>query len=51
MLACRDILHEPFAVINADDYYGKQAYVALHDFLEQYDPAHPEKLCMAGFCA
>ena len=49
VLACRDILHEPFAVINADDYYGKQAYVALHDFLEQYDPAHPEKLCMAGF--
>ena len=41
VLACRDILHEPFAVINADDYYGKQAYVALHDFLEQYDPAHP----------
>ena len=33
VLACRDILHEPFAVINADDYYGKQAYVALHDFL------------------
>ena len=49
VLACRDILHEPFAVINADDYYGKQAYVALHDFLQQYDPAHPEKLCMAGF--
>ncbi len=49
VLACRDILHEPFAVINADDYYGKQAYVLLHDFLEQYDPAHPEKLCMAGF--
>ena len=49
VLSCRDILHEPFAVINADDYYGKQAYVLLHDFLEQYDPAHPEKLCMAGF--
>ena len=49
VLACRDILHEPFAVINADDYYGKQAYLLLHDFLEQYDPAHPEKLCMAGF--
>ena len=42
VLACRDILHEPFAVINADDYYGKQAYVLLHDFLEKYDPAHPE---------
>ncbi|MBE5038025.1 nucleotidyltransferase [Subdoligranulum sp. DSM 109015] len=49
VLACRDILHEPFAVINADDYYGKQAYVNLHDFLVQYDPAKPGRLSMAGF--
>lgn len=49
VLACREILHEPFAVINADDYYGKQAYVNLHDFLVQYDPAKPGRLCMAGF--
>lgn len=49
VLACRDILHEPFAVINADDYYGKQAYVNLHDFLMQYDAAKPGRLCMAGF--
>ena len=49
VLACRDILREPFAVINADDYYGKQAYVNLHDFLVQYDAAKPGRLCMAGF--
>ena len=49
VLACRDILHEPFAVINADDYYGKQAYVNLHDFLVQYDAPKPGRLCMAGF--
>lgn len=49
VLACRDILHEPFAVINADDYYGKQAYVNLHDFLVQYDASKPGRLCMAGF--
>ncbi|CCY83504.1 uDP-glucose pyrophosphorylase [Clostridium sp. CAG:149] len=25
LLCCREVIHEPFAVINADDYYGKEA--------------------------
>ena len=33
VLSCKDQLDGPFAVINADDYYGKQAFVILHDFL------------------
>ena len=49
VLACREIIHEPFAVINADDYYGKEAFVKLHDFLEGYTPDKAEQLCMAGF--
>ena len=49
VLACREILHEPFAVINADDYYGKEAFVKLHDFLIQYTPEQADALCMAGF--
>ncbi len=49
VLACKDILDGPFAVINADDYYGKQAFVLLHDFLQNYDPAAPGALSMAGF--
>lgn len=49
VLACRDILHEPFAVINADDYYGKEAFVKLHDFLKKYTPEQADALCMAGF--
>lgn len=49
VLACKGILQEPFAVINADDYYGKEAFVQLHNFLQGYDPAEPGKLCMAGF--
>ena len=43
------MIHEPFAVINADDYYGKEAFVQIHDFLLDYTPEHPEKLAMAGF--
>ena len=49
VLACREVLHEPFAVINADDYYGKEAFVKLHDFLEGYTPDKAEQLCVAGF--
>lgn len=26
ILCCKDVVHEPFLVINADDYYGKEAY-------------------------
>ena len=29
VLAARDVIHEPFAVINADDYYGKDAFQAM----------------------
>ena len=49
VLACREVLHEPFAVINADDYYGKEAFVKLHDFLEGYTPEKADEYCMAGF--
>ena len=33
ILCCKDVVNEPFLVINADDYYGKEAFVKLHDFL------------------
>lgn len=33
ILAAKDVIHEPFAVINADDYYGKEGFVKLHDDL------------------
>ena len=33
VLAARDVLRGPFAVINADDYYGKESYRLMYDFL------------------
>lgn len=33
VLVAKDVIHEPFAVINADDYYGKEAYQQIADFL------------------
>ena len=40
VLACKGIIKEPFAVINADDYYGKEAFV---EFFEKAAPANPLK--------
>ena len=50
VLCCKGVVNEPFAVINADDYYGKEAFKKVHDYLvgegttdKIYD------MCMAGF--
>jgi NDP-sugar pyrophosphorylase family protein len=34
MLVARDLIHEPFAVINADDYYGISSFQSMADFLQ-----------------
>jgi NDP-sugar pyrophosphorylase family protein len=33
VLCAKDMIHEPFAVINADDFYGKDSFQKAHDFL------------------
>ena len=49
VLAARKVLSEPFMVINADDYYGKEAYVKVHDYLVQEQEADGVMhICMAG---
>ena len=35
MLCARDVIHEPFVVINADDFYGKESFTAIADFFEK----------------
>ena len=50
VICAREFLTEPFAVINADDYYGKEAYVKVHDYLVREQPADDVlHICMAGF--
>lgn len=46
IICCKDVVNEPFAIINADDYYGKEAFCKVHDFLIT---AKPRKYCGAGF--
>ncbi len=45
VLCCRDTVREPFAVINADDYYGKQAFKTIFNHLKN----DKESYCMVGF--
>ena len=48
VLCCKDAVHEPFAVINADDYYGKEAFKIVYQFLNKKDNKDND-YCMAGF--
>lgn len=49
LLACRGLLHGPFVVINADDYYGKDAYGKLLAYLQKLPEEAAGSYCMAGF--
>ena len=33
LLACKGVVNEPFAIINADDFYGRDAYKVIYDYL------------------
>ena len=44
LLCCKGVIDTPFAVINADDYYGKEGFKAVHEYL-----VNGGKSCMAGF--
>lgn len=47
VLAARNIIDAPFAVINADDYYGKEGFRKIYDFLT--NKADEQHNCMVGF--
>ena len=50
ILACKNVVKEPFVIINADDYYGKEAFIKLHDFLiSENENKEKMNLAMAGF--
>ena len=51
LLSTKNIVKEPFLIINADDYYGKGVFDSLHEFLEKSDKKIDNKLqvAMAGY--
>ena len=50
ILCCKDVVKEPFLVINADDYYGKQAYVeAYNHLISKQKESDKLQISMVGF--
>jgi UTP-glucose-1-phosphate uridylyltransferase len=49
VMMARDVIHEPFGVINADDYYGRESYRIVHDFLIRNTEEVPGQYCMVGY--
>lgn len=51
VLSVKGIVNEPFVVINADDYYGKEAFFHIHDYMAQQMNTEEAvyDMCMAGF--
>lgn len=45
----RDVVSEPFAVINADDFYGAQAFQCLYDYLKDAQDDDKYRYCMVGY--
>lgn len=46
ILSCKDVVKNPFCIINADDYYGSHAFKEIHDHLAS---AHNGEYCMVAY--
>jgi NDP-sugar pyrophosphorylase family protein len=49
VLSCRDKVDGPFAVINADDYYGPSAFQSMYEFLEKAEDGDQYSYSMIGY--
>lgn len=49
VLSCIDQIDGPFAVINADDYYGVEAFKLIYDYLESHPDDDKYRYTMVGY--
>lgn len=49
VLMGKDVIKEPFAVINADDFYGRDSFAVLGKYLSELPEGSKNKYCMVGF--
>lgn len=49
ILVAKDVVKEPFTVINADDFYGKDAFMVMADFLTNSQTTTPPTYAMVGY--
>jgi UTP-glucose-1-phosphate uridylyltransferase len=47
--ACRHVVNEPFAVINADDFYGKGSFKTMYDYLSQIQDGDTQSYCTVSY--
>ena len=48
ILMAKDVIHEPFAIINADDFYGRDAFMVIGDYLRTLENTKGQ-YCMVGY--
>ena len=49
ILSCKDVIDGPFAVINADDYYGPTDYKMIYDYLDSHSDDDKYRYTMVGY--
>ncbi|WP_313181576.1 nucleotidyltransferase family protein [Lacrimispora sp.] len=49
ILCCKDVVDGPFAVINADDYYGRSAFVSIYNQLNKVSDGERYQYTMVGY--
>ena len=49
VLAAKDLIDGPFAVINADDYYGPEAFKVIYDYLSIHQDGQVYDYCMVSY--
>ena len=49
VLAAKHLIHGPFAVINADDYYGPEAFQVIYDYLSTHQDGEVYDYCMVSY--
>ena len=49
ILACKNVVKEPFVIINADDYYGKEAFKEAYSYLTNLPSTDIMQICMVSF--
>ena len=49
LYCCKDVIDGPFMVINADDYYGKNGYKVMYEFLTTHEDDEKYRYAMVGY--
>lgn len=49
IMCCKDVVKGPFAVINADDYYGKEAFELIYQYLSTHQDDSFYRYVMVGY--